>query len=377
MTHSDYCSVKSTPNVHCLPSHIHSFTRTRTSPGAPIEFTLNSSLRPGEPAWCNYVKGVLAQYVTDLPQNSSVQLDMYIAGTVPLGGGVSSSASLSVSVATFLEAVLEQAGVPPPQDARTKARKCRAAENDFLNTPCGIMDQFVTALAEPGHAMLLDCRSEVPKAVPLSDPNIGIVVTNSNVKHALGERGSQYPVRVAQCKAAVAELQKHHPHVEQLRDASESDLASIKGDIDSVSYKRARHVITENARCESAAAALERQDYASVGAAMLASHKSLASDYEVSIPELDTLVALAMEVEGVYGSRVTGAGFGGCTVTLARMDAVPKLIEHLQKAYKEQYNIDCDCFVTQPGSGAKMLITPESKSIDQRTFELPKMPAAQ
>ncbi|CAM9994312.1 unnamed protein product, partial [Laminaria digitata] len=249
-----------------------------------------------------------------VPEGKRLEFTAAVVGVVPIGGGVSSSASLSVAMGTFLEGVLSNAGVTPPSP-KEKAHLCRMAEHNFLDMPCGIMDQFVTSMAVPGHAMLLDCRSEEPEAVPLLDEDLVIVVTNSNVKHNLA--GSQYPVRVAQCVAARDEVKKNHSQVELLRDATPEQVEEIKGTVEEAVFLRARHVVSENARTVDAARALKAGDYRTVGDLMLDSHRSLSEDYEVSCPELDILVELAMEVEGVFGSRMTGGGFGGCTVTLA------------------------------------------------------------
>ncbi|CAM9510652.1 unnamed protein product, partial [Ectocarpus sp. 12 AP-2014] len=185
--------------------------------GGDVSFRADESLAPGEPEWANYVKGVVKEYMPKVPEGKRLEFTVTVVRSVPIGGGVSSSASLSVAVATFLQGVLTSAGVTPPSP-KEKAHLCRMAEHKFLNMPCGIMDQFVTSMAVPGHAMLLDCRSEEPDAVPLSDSNLVVVVTNSNVKHNLA--GSQYPIRVAQCEAARDELQKSHPDVQLLRDAT-------------------------------------------------------------------------------------------------------------------------------------------------------------
>ncbi|CAM9244473.1 unnamed protein product [Hapterophycus canaliculatus] len=227
------------------------------------------------------------------------------------------------------------------------------AEHNFLDMPCGIMDQFVTSMALPGHAMLLDCRSEEPEPVPLSDPGLVIVVTNSNVKHKLA--GSQYPVRVAQCQTARDELQKSHPDVQLLRDATLEQVKAMEGHVEDAVFRRARHVVTENDRTVAAAQALKKGDYTAVGRLMVESHRSLREDYEVSCSELDALVELAMEVDGVFGSRMTGGGFGGCTVTLVREDSVGSLVDHLRKGYWRDVGQRCTSFVTKPGFGSRGL----------------------
>lgn len=327
--------------------------------GQLVTFVADENLSPGEPHWSNYVRGVLAQYIKDVPEGMAFEMNLMISSSVPIGGGVSSSAALTVSVATYVEAVLKTAGVPISSDPRVKARKCQKCEHDFLDLQCGIMDQFVSAMAEPGHALLIDCRSETATPVELSDPDVVIVVTNSNIKHSLAQRGSQYPVRVQQCATAVKALKEVNPDIKTLRDANMEQLDLVKDSMDEICYRRARHVIKENDRCEMCAEALKRRDYRAVGEAMKMSHESLRKDYEVSCPELDILVRLANETPGVYGSRLTGAGFGGCTVTLAKKSAVEDLVQHLQINYKAETGVNCTCFVTSSGGGAKMLAQPK------------------
>ncbi|CAM9278091.1 unnamed protein product [Scytosiphon promiscuus] len=315
-------------------------------------FDADASLSPGEPEWANYVKGVVKEFMAKVPEGKRLEFTVTVVGAVPIGGGVSSSASLTVAMGTFLQGVLSSAGITPPSH-KEKAHLCRMAEHNFLDMPCGIMDQFVTSMALPGHAMLLDCRSEEPDAVPLSDPDLVIVVTNSNVKHKLA--GSQYPVRVAQCQAARDELQKSHPDVQLLRDATLEQVSAMEGQVEDAVFRRARHVVTENDRTVAAAQALKKGDYSAVGRLMVESHRSLREDYEVSCSELDALVELAMEVDGVFGSRMTGGGFGGCTVTLVKEDSVESLISHLREGYSRDLGQACTSFVTKPGFGSRGL----------------------
>src|SRR5581483_206441 len=224
--------------------------------------------------------------------------------SVPLGGGLSSSAALGVAVTLALGGA--RAG---PEIARL----ARAAEVEFVGVPCGIMDQFVSANAEAGAAILLDCRSLEWRSIPLPE-QAAIVVANSMVKHELANSG--YSTRVAECAAAALALR-----VPSLRDAQLNQLDTL----DPVLRKRARHVITENERVEKFAAASLAGNVQQMGALVTESHRSLRDDYEVSAPELDFLVAAALDVPGVFGSRMMGGGFGGSTVTLVRPEAVEQL----------------------------------------------------
>ncbi|KAJ7372651.1 Galactokinase [Desmophyllum pertusum] len=297
--------------------------------------TPESPLVPGKPSWANYVKGVIANFPEQVPA-----FDAMIASSVPLGGGLSSSASLEVATYTFLE----QLSGKEEKDLKAKALACQKAEHDFANMPCGIMDQFISVMGKKDNALLLDCRSMEAKLVPMTNPDLVVVVTNSNVRHEL--TGSEYPTRRKQCESAAAALGKP-----SLREATMADLEANKEKLEDVVFRRARHVIGEIQRTTEAAAALEKEGYEKFGKLMVESHNSLRDDYEVSCEELDLLVKLALEVDGVYGSRMMGGGFGGCTVTLVKQSSVDSLIKHIQEGYGNK----ATCVVTSPADGAKTL----------------------
>lgn len=303
-----------------------------------VEFPVPSnkgSLTPGEPKWANYVKGVVANYLGPM-----CSFDAVVISTVPLGGGVSSSASLEVGTYTFMDelnGLVDDASVPKTD----KALACQKAEHEFAGMPCGIMDQFISMLGKKDHALLIDCRSLEGKLVPMKDPNVVVLITNSNIKHEL--TGSEYPTRRRQCEMSAKLMGK-----KSLRDASEKDLEDNKDKLDDETYRRVRHVIGEIARTEEAANALENGDYKKFGQLMVASHNALRDDYEVSCPELDQLVEAALEVDGVFGSRMTGGGFGGCTVTLVKQSAVNNTIDHI----KQRYSGKATFYVCPPSCGA-------------------------
>lgn len=298
-----------------------------------------ASLSPGAPKWANYVKGVVANFPGEVPGFEAV-----VISSVPLGGGVSSSASLEVATFTFLEQLAE--GMVKVEPLK-KALACQKAEHDFAGMPCGIMDQFISVMGRADHALLIDCRSCEGRLVPMKDSSVVVLVTNSNVKHEL--TGSEYPTRRRQCESAAAAMGK-----KSLREFSEADLEACKVKVDAEIYRRARHVISEIKRCDDAAAALERNDYELFGQLMVASHNSLRDDYEVSCKELDLLVEAAMEMkaEGVFGSRMTGGGFGGCTVTLLKKDAVDKVIERIENRYQAAGN-KATFFIVAPSESAR------------------------
>ncbi|XP_035198064.1 galactokinase [Oxyura jamaicensis] len=295
----------------------------------------SSPLSPGQPRWANYVKGVIQHYRGGpVPGFNAV-----IASDVPLGGGLSSSASLEVATYTFLQQLC-----PDDGDLVAKALACQKAEHTFAGMPCGIMDQFISVMGKEGHALLIDCRSLETVPVPLTDASLAVLITNSNVRHTL--TGSEYPTRRRQCQEVAAALGKA-----SLRDATMAELEAARGRLGEEVYRRARHVIGEIERTVQAARALQDRDYGTFGRLMVESHNSLRDDYDVSCPELDELVAAALEVDGVYGSRMTGGGFGGCTVTLLVAEAAERAQQHIQ----EKYSGTATFYISKPSDGAKVL----------------------
>jgi len=295
-------------------------------------------------SWGNYPLGVLAGFARRghrLPG-----MNVWIHSSVPLGGGLSSSAALEVAIATLCEAAL---GIE--LDPVEKALLCQEAEHRFAGMPCGIMDQFIAVLGRADHALLLDCRSRTFEHVPMQDPDVAVLVINTQVKHEL--TGSEYPTRRKQCEQAAAIL-----GVPALRDATPDQLETARSKLDPVVYRRARHVIGEIARTLQAAEAFRNRDWVRAGELMYASHASLRDDYEVSCPELDLVVELARErgVEGgVFGCRMTGGGFGGCAVALVRTGAVPAVQAHIQAAYRARTGIEPVLFVPRAGQGARVV----------------------
>jgi galactokinase len=277
--------------------------------------------------WSDRVAGIawaLARRGVEIePQN------MLIASDVPLGGGLSSSAALGVSVALAL-------GAGPDGLARV----AHTAETDFVGVPCGIMDQFVSVHGQAGAAILLDCRSLHWRAIPLP-PDLAIVAVNSMIKHELG--ASAYRTRVAECAEAARILK-----IPSLRDASLKDLAVLTGTL----ARRACHVVTENLRVEAFAAAAARGDLETMGRLAAESHKSLRDDYEVSCPELDFLVDSALALPGVLGARMTGGGFGGSTVNFVRPDTVENFTRALTVDYEKHWGKTPQIHICTPSAGA-------------------------
>ena len=281
-----------------------------------------------------------------------VGFDMAIASDVPIGSGLSSSAALEVSVSVFLEQILNVA--LSPED---RALLCQAAEHNFPRMPCGVMDQFISSCAVKGSLLLIDCRANKGELVPMDDPSVSIIVCNSNKKHQL--TGSEYPDRVKQCKEAVALLQTRYPEVRALRDATVEQVEAMKEAMGDVVYRRALHVVSECQRCLECKEALEKKDYEKVGQLLIESHASLRDNFEVSTPEIDILVEIALEQEGVYGARITGGGFGGCVVCFVKSEKAEAVMKTMEEEYKKKTGIQCDAFITKPEQGARVMSAEE------------------
>ena len=292
--------------------------------------------------WTNYVFGVaqmLLGHGVPLPG-----ANLLIASEVPLGAGLSSSAALEVAVALALAGL---AGVR--LDGETVARLCQRAENECVGAACGIMDQFVALHGRAGHALLLDCRSLTFTPLPLP-PHMRLVVCNTMVKHAIA--AGEYNARRRECEAAVRALSERLPHVRALRDVSERDLEEHADVLVEPLNRRARHVVTENARVAAFGRALQQADFASAGRLMRDSHSSLREDYEVSCPELDSMVDIAMAAPGVIGARMTGGGFGGCTVNLVAAEAVDDFVAVVAEGYSRRTRFATEIYVCDAADGA-------------------------
>jgi len=305
---------------------------------------ISAPVTKGQPKWSNYIRGVLCGF-----QNRGVKipaLDVAFLSTVPLGGGLSSSAALEVCTATLMEAATGKA-IDPVE----KALLAQKAEHDFAGVPCGIMDQFISALGREGNLLLLDCRTRKTELVPMSDPSVALLVINTNVKHELS--GGEYAERRAQCEEAVRNL-----GVKSLRDVTADQLEAGKGKLSEVVFRRARHVIGEIERTVHAAEGIRASNWPAVGQLMYASHAALRDDYEVSCKELDDVVEIAEDIGyqgGVYGCRMTGGGFGGCCVALVKADAVDAITKKIATDYKAKTGIEATIFASRPAAGATII----------------------
>jgi galactokinase len=309
-----------------------------------VRIGLQSAEDPGTPTWSSYVEGVLAGFMNR--GNAIPSFDAVISSNVPLGGGLSSSAALEVATATLVEVMLEQTLAPVD-----KALLCQKAEHDYAGVPCGIMDQFSSVFGENDALILLDCRSQELQSVPFLSSDVTVLITNSNVKHEL--TGGEYAERRAQCDSAIKKL-----GLASWREATMEHLEAERDTLDEVEYRRARHVITEIDRTTKAASAFREGKWATAGELMYQSHRSLRDDYEVSCDELDLLVDLAREIGsdgGVIGSRMTGGGFGGCTVTLVESGKADEVAAALKSRYQEKTGIEPHVFASRPAQGAHVI----------------------
>ncbi len=306
------------------------------------EFELDKPAPSGRHDWSDYVFGVAAKL-----EESGRRLagaDLVVWSDVPLGAGLSSSAALEVSVA---HALIAAAGLPFEPVAAAKI--CQRAENEFVGMRCGIMDQYVAACGVAGNALLIDCRSLESRPVPIAR-NLRLVIANSNVRHQ--HAGGEYNDRRAACEEGVRLLKPHLGPIAALRDVTAADVDRHRRVLPDLVYRRCRHIVTENARVLEAERALKAGDFAACGAAMNASQSSMRDDFAVTCPEIDFLADFAHGVEGVYGSRMTGGGFGGCTVSLVEADAVEGLSKTLIDAYRVAFGLSADVFVCSPSDGA-------------------------
>jgi galactokinase len=308
------------------------------------QFPLDDPHARAEGAWSDYVRGVAVTL-----QRAGFRLSgatLSIRSDVPVGSGLSSSAALEVACAQALLAV-SGASLPGPE----LARLCQRAENDFVGVQCGIMDQFASCCARADHAMLLDCRSLAFRMIPLP-ARVRLVICDTKVRRELQFAG--YNQRRAECEQGVRMLQSVDPSIRSLRDASLAILERAR--LPEIIQRRCRHVIKENSRTLLAAETLESDDLALFGRLMYASHESLRDDYQVSCPELDLMVRIAQTLPGVYGSRMTGAGFGGCTLSLVHQEQAAEFGRKISEEYQRTTGIEPDVWTCRTADGGSEII---------------------
>jgi galactokinase len=338
-----------------LPCAIEFSTRAAIAPRAdqklvlrsaefsePFEFDLANLPRKPLGRWSDYVVGVaiMLRQAGHLPQGAN----LLVHGEVPIGAGLSSSAAIEVATAL---ALLSLTGRKPALPEIAKL--CQRAENEFVGARVGIMDQFVSCLGKAGHALLLDCRSLEFELVPVP-PEVKLVICNTMVKHE--HSGGEYNRRREECEEGVRILSKSFPRIRALRDVTPEQLSATAGAMPPVIYKRCRHVVEEIRRVLQAVDCLRSGDLDQMGRLMSDSHRSLRDLYEVSCRELDAMVDAAEGLPGYYGGRMTGGGFGGCTVNLVASDHAEAFRESIAGRYRERTGISPEIYVCSPADGA-------------------------
>ncbi|HAF3215197.1 TPA: galactokinase [Salmonella enterica] len=290
--------------------------------------------------WSNYVRGVVKHLQQRNNANAFGGVDMVISGNVPQGAGLSSSASLEVAVGTVFQQLYHL-----PLDGAQIALNGQEAENQFVGCNCGIMDQLISALGKKDHALLIDCRTLGAKAVSMPK-GVAVVIINSNFKRTLV--GSEYNTRREQCETGARFFQQP-----ALRDVSLEAFNAVASELDPVVAKRVRHVLSENARTVEAASALEKGDLQRMGQLMAESHASMRDDFEITVPQIDTLVDIVKATIGDQGGvRMTGGGFGGCVVALIPEDLVPAVQQAVAQQYEAKTGIKETFYVCKPSQGA-------------------------
>ncbi len=295
------------------------------------------------PGWARYIAG--AAWALRESGFALDGIDVVVWGMVPFGGGLSSSASVEIAFITLWEALNEL-----PLTPRHKAEIGQLAENKFVGVPCGIMDQFASSACKAGHALKLDCRSLETESVVIPD-TWRMVVCDTGVRHELAS--SEYAKRQAECGEGVKRIQTDHPDVELLRDVTDGMLDAVRDELDPIVYRRCRYALDENSRVHRFANALRDGNADVVGEVMAAGHAGLRDDYSVSCAELDRAVELANNIPGLIGARMTGGGFGGCTVNLVHAEQADAFRETLEDAYKTFSGGKGGALLLKAGSGAE------------------------
>ena len=348
--HIDYC------DGFVLPLAIERYIVVAACPNGRNEVRLGSDGQPqavisleekmtlAEPKWANYIRGVIHGFQER--GHTITGFDAYFVSSVPSGGGLSSSAALECAVATLLEGILDTT-----LKTKDKALLAQKAEHDFAGVPCGIMDQFASAFGQKDHLILIDCQSGEPNLVPFTNPQLEIIVANTCVSHDLSD--GSYAARRKDTEDGLAAVGKS-----SWREVTIADVEAAKEAMGDQVYRRSRHVVSEIERTRAAVECFKNDDYASIGKLMKASHDSLRDDFEVSCHELDLMVNIAEEIGfdgGVLGSRMTGGGFGGSTVTLCLKEKASEIAATMHERYLSETNIAPEIFATRPAKGAQLV----------------------
>jgi galactokinase len=319
----------------------------------PGDFTFNIDDLPSKKVgeWCDYVLGIAL--ALRQPGHALRGANLMVDGTIPSGGGLSSSAALEVASAIALLTINEGELDLSNTGLISVAKLCQESENHFIGARVGIMDPFVSCLGKAGHALFLDCRSLAFEYVPLPDA-VKLVVCNTMVKHA--HASGEYNRRRQECEEGVRILRKHDSSIRALRDVKVDQLVKHSREMPRKIFSRCRHVIEENLRVCDAVRCLRSGDLRGFGNLMRESHRSLRDLYEVSCRELDILVEAADALTGVYGSRMTGGGFGGCTINLVQVSEAGNFVDQITDRYRQATGIQPSVYTCSPGDGVKVAL---------------------
>ena len=315
-----------------------------------FEFAIDKIIY-SEKGWPNYLMGVVDQLKKGGYKFSG--FNCVFGGDIPIGAGLSSSAAVEAGLAFALNHLYNL-----EIDKLSLVKIAQKAENEFVGVNCGIMDQYINIFGERGEVLRIDCRSLEIEYFPFDYNNISIVLFNSNVSHSLAS--SEYNQRRKECSAGVGIIKSEIPQIESLRDVSIGLLKEFKNKIEPVVYKRCKYVVEENSRLLKACDALKIHDLKTFGSLMSQTHEGLSKDYEVSCEELDYLVELTKENPKVYGSRMMGGGFGGCTINLIENDVIEEVSKYATEKYKQKFNLDVNIYVTKISSGTNIISIKEN-----------------
>lgn len=315
-----------------------------------FEFDIGDFKKSGK-SWPNYLMGVVDQ-LKKAGYNFN-GFNCVFGGDIPIGAGLSSSAAIEAGL-TFALDYIYNLGISK-LDIVKLAQK---SENEFVGVNCGIMDQFINIFGHSGNVLRIDCRSLEYEYFPFDFKNVSIVLFDSRVSHSLAS--SEYNQRRKECAEGVAVISEKYSHVSSLRDVSIEMLNEFKSKLDPVIFKRCKYAVEENVRLLNACNALNENDLKKFGTLMYETHDGLSKDYEVSCKELDYLVELTKDNPKVYGSRMMGGGFGGCTINLIENDSIDEIKSLVSKKYKEKFNIDTKIYITKISSGTGIISVKEN-----------------
>jgi galactokinase len=350
--HIDYCdgfvlpfALEQNIIIAAVPNDSDRVRLASSLGGDSVEIDVSGEIPEAEPKWANYPRGVM-HYFRKENGCTLPGFDAYITSNVPSGGGLSSSAAFELATATLLEGLT---GIT--METKAKALLCQKAEHNYAHCPCGIMDQFASAFGQQDRLVMIDCQSGEPSLVPFENPDLTVIVANTCVEHELSDGG--YASRRKATEDGLQIIGKS-----SWRDVTAEDVDAARAQMGDIVYRRGRHVVGEIQRTIDAAEALKNSDFQILGELMYASHASLRDDFEVSCKELDIMVEIARTIGkdgGVIGSRMTGGGFGGSTVTLCESSHADDIVANMHSQYLDQTGITPEIFISRPGQGARLL----------------------